>query len=549
MSHNIGHDRSQTTMLPECLDDFVSAGNPVRVLDRIVNSFDLQRLGFRYAVSATTGRPPYDPADLLKLYIYGYLNGINSGRELEKLCMINLEAMWLVRRITPDFRTICEFRRNNAEAIQQAMLKFNELWFQLGLIGSDTVGIDSSKFRAVNSKDNNYSEKKLNQLLEHYKKRVNEYMQKLEEADSQQPDTEKKEFTPEEIQELEKKLDVLRERQQKHQERLTALKESGEKQISTVDPDSRRMKSGDGTIVGYSAQITIDSKHDFILDFEITNAGNDTQQLQEMAPRAKELLKTETLKVAADTGYYNTDAIINCEKAGIETHISPPAPSLKNPQLFQKKDFIYDTENDLYICPANQKLVFKGLVSEHGRQLRRYEPIAANTCRDCPLRIKCTTRKKKNRRITRFIDEDILEKAIQRTRANPDLRTLRKSMVEHPFGTIKSRINHGRFLTRGRIKVRAEFALAVIAYNLKRAFSILGDSLLKSPIFGQFNGSKVYPSTFFRYFRSVWENLCIAITRTTRTLFLGELGDLAVKKRFRTVSPALQIPHSSFLLF
>lgn len=506
MSHNIGQDRSQATMLPECLDDFISAGNPVRILDRIVNSLDCRALGFRYAVSAATGRPPYDPADLLKLYIYGYLKGINSGRDLEELCELNLEVMWLVRRIRPDFRTICEFRRNNAEAIQQSMLKFNELWFQLGLIGSDTVGIDSSKFRAVNSKDNNYSEKKLNQLLEHYRKRVSEYMQKLEEADSQQPGTEKKELSRTEIQEMEEKLNVLKERQRRHQERMAALKESGEKQISTVDPDSRRMRSKDGTIVGYSAQMTIDSKHNFILDFEITNAGNDTQQLQEMALRAKKLLNTETLKVAADTGYYKAEAIINCEKAGIETHVSPPAPPLKTEELFQKKDFLYDAENDLYLCPANQKLVFKGLVSEHGRKLRRYEPLAANTCRDCPLRIKCTTRKKKNRRITRFIDEEILEKAIQRTRANPELRTLRKSMVEHPFGTIKCRINHGRFLTKGKIKVRTEFALAVIAYNLKRGFSILGDFLLKSPMAGRFAHD---PSIFLRYFRSFCQYVCL----------------------------------------
>ena len=253
--------------------------------------------------------------------------------------------------------------------------------------------------------------------------------------------------------------------------------------------------------------MTIDSKNKMILDFEITNAGNDTQQFEEMALRAKKLLKAEKLKVAADAGYYNTEAIINCEKMGIETHISVPAPPLKNPQLFQKKDFIYDAENDFYICPANQKLMFKGMVREHGRSLRRYEPKAANTCKDCSIRTQCTTRKKKNRRITRFVDEHILENAIKRNEANPDLRTLRKSMVEHPFGTIKCRINHGRFLTKGRIKVRTEFALVVMAYNLKRVFSILGDSLLKSPYFSRFRRSNDHQSSFSIRFGLVWAKL------------------------------------------
>ena len=249
MSHNIGQDRNQTTMLPECLDDFVSAGNRVRMIEKIVSSLDLPKLGFKYAVSADTGRPPYDPADLLKLYIYGYLHGINSGRDLEDLCQVNVEVMWLVRRITPDFRTICAFRRNNTKAIQGAMLKFNELWSDLGLIGSDTVAIDSSKFRAVNSKDNNYSEKKLNRLLEHYKKGIAEYMQKLEEADRQQPGNERKEFTTAEMEEMQRKLEIFKQRQQEHSQRLTALKEAGEEQVSTVDADSRRMRSNDGTVV------------------------------------------------------------------------------------------------------------------------------------------------------------------------------------------------------------------------------------------------------------------------------------------------------------
>lgn len=515
MSYNVGQDRNQITMLPECLDDFVSAGNPIRIVDRIVSSLDLRALGFKYAVSADTGRPPYDPRDLLKLYIYGYLHGTNSGRDLEELCKVNVEVMWLVKRIQPDFRTICAFRRNNPQAIQGAMLKFNELWMMLGLIGSDTVAIDSSKFRAVNSKDNNYSEEKLNRLLAYYKKRIAEYMEKLEQADQLDENREPEEFTAAEIEEMQRKLEIFNQRQQEHLQRLALLKETGQKQVSTTDPDSRRMRSNDGTIVGYSAQMTIDSKNKMILDFEVNNAGNDTQQLEEMALRAKELLKVEKLKVAADTGYFKAEAIINCEKAGIETHVSVPNPPTKNPHLFQKKDFLYDTENDLYICPANQKLIFKGITSEHGRTLRRYEPVAANTCRDCPLRIQCTTRKKKNRRITRFIDEHILEKAVQRNEASPDLRTLRKSMVEHPFGTIKCRINHGRFLTKGKINVQTEFALAVIAYNIKRVFSILGRSFLTSPRLDRFALPKPYVYSFFGYFGSTRKKLFGCISKIT----------------------------------
>jgi transposase len=479
MSYTFGQPREQTTMLPETLEDFVSANSYLRVLDKAVGAIDVVKLGFKYAQTARTGRPPYDPGDLLRLYLYGYLHGINSCRDLAREAKINVELMWLIRRSTPDFRTIARFRKDNAEAIDAAMMKFNEFWTQLGLFGGELAAIDSSKFKAVNSKDRNYSEKKLKDLLERANRKAEEYKRILDNENLEESE-EPPSLTVEKIRQLEEKLEELKRREREHSENLTKLRESGENQISLTDPESRRMKSGDGTIVGYSAQITVDSKHKMILDFQINNAGNDTQQLANMALRAKEILQIDTLKVAADTGYFKADDIVACEKSGIETYISAPRPPIKNKDVFQKKDFHYDAEKDLYICPANQELIFKGMVREHGRQLRRYEAQVTGTCTRCSLRQQCTSRKKGDRRLTRFSDEEILEKALTRAEQNPQIRTLRKSMVEHPFGTIKCRINHGRFRTKGIRGVTTEFALSVIAYNFKRAFSILGPKLLNS---------------------------------------------------------------------
>ena len=467
MGYMRGQDRNQVTLLPEALDDFIAQGSYVRFLDEFVESFDLSKLGFTYGNAAATGRPPYHPADLLKLYLYGSMNRLNSSRQLAGACKTNLEVMWLVRRLAPDFRTISDFRKENGKAIRELFRLFIKRIKALGIVRGEMVGIDGSKFAAVNSKDNNYSEKKLNKLIEHYDQRIKAYLRRLDENDSNEGEN------PELKEELQQQLELMKKRQNAKKELLQQLKQSGQKQISTVDPDSKRMKAGDGTVVGYNVQTTVDAEHKLIIDVEVTNSGNDLHELEKRATRAKEILEQDSIKVAADSGYYRAEEIANCEKKGIETYVSKPkSPASK---FFSKSDFIYSKQEDCYICPAAERLTFRGKIREHGRWLRRYE---TNACKQCLLRSSCTQRKNGNRRITRFMDEELLEIVEQRVKNAPEIRIRRKSIVEHPFGTLKRRTN-GRFLTKGRFKAGTEAVLMALAYDLTRLFNILGGEFSK----------------------------------------------------------------------
>jgi transposase len=465
MGYKRGQERDQLTLLPEAIDDFVSKTSYVRFIDSFVASFDFLELGFKHGTPAETGRPAYDPADLLKLYIYGSMNRLNSSRQLAHACKCNVEVMWLLRRIQPDFRTISDFRKDNPKPIRKLFVQFIRRMKAMGLVVGEMVGIDGSKFAANNSKDNNYTAQKLEWLIERYTQQMKRYLHRLEQNDSR--DTE----TPALREQLQEQMEITRLRQEEKQRLLEQLREHEQKQISIVDPDSRRMKSGDGTVVGYNVQATVDAEHKLIVDVVPTNSGNDSHELKNMTSRAKDILQQETLKAAADTGYYRAEEIAECEKDGIETYISKPRSG--RTKLFNKTDFIYNKDENIYVCPAGEKLTFRGKLREHGRLLLRYE---ASVCQQCPLRSKCTTLKKGNRRVTRFIDEDLLDKVQERSDAAPHIRTLRKAIVEHPFGTLKRRTN-GRFLTRGLFKVDCEAVLMVIAYNLGRVFNILGGNL------------------------------------------------------------------------
>jgi len=481
MGYKKGQDRRQVTLLPDVLDDYVQTGSYVRFIDEFVESFDLVALNFKYAVPAETGRPPYDPKDLLKLYIYGSMNRLNSTRQLMAACRTNVEVMWLLRKLQPDFRTISEFRRHNGQGLRKLFRQFIKRLRGMGLVVGEMIGIDGSKFAASNSKDNNYSEAKLNRLIAIYKGRAKTYLERLNRNDSN--DAESFELK----EQLQQQLDLIQKRCQEKEKILENLKKSGQRQISTVDPDSKRMKSGDGTVVGFNVQASVDAKNKIIIDVEVTNSGTDSHELGKMTERAKEILEKDHIKAAADTGYYDSQEILNCEKNGVETYVSKPKSRKTN--FFSKDDFSYQRDGNFYICPAGEKLNCRGQIREHGRILLRYQTAA---CTTCLLRSQCTSRIKGSRRITRFLDEDQLEIIHKRVENAPEIRTLRKALVEHPFGTLKRRTG-GRFLTKRLLNVSTEAVLMVLGYNLTRVFNIVGSDF-RSKILS-------WKTFFLRYFR------------------------------------------------
>jgi len=468
MSHVEGIDREQITLFPEALDDYVSLENPVRFIDAFVATLDLVELGFTHAVPHELGRPPYNPADLLRLYIYGYLNRIRSRRHLEREANRNVELMWLLRRLAPDFKTIADFRKDNAQAIRGVCREFIAFCRQLRLFGGQVVAIDGSKFKAVNARHRNFSARKLKNQTEVIDASIQEYLDKLEKNDQEEADLPT--LTAEE---LKQKIEILRERKRKLRALGKQMDQSGQTQVSLTDPDSRSMPAGKGhgTDVAYNVQVTVDSKHKLILDHEVTNDPTDRNHLSRMAIRAKDLLGTRQLEAVADMGYYDGQEVKACAQAGIKAYVPKPITSAnRSLGLFTKEDFRYDTRRDRYRCPAGQYLTFRFQTRELDRDVRYY---ATPACAGCRLRAKCT-RNAGGRRITRSVDEVFLEAMERRVRAHPEKFKRRKGMVEHPFGTIKRGMNQGYFLTQGLKNVGTEMSLSVLAYDLLRAINILG---------------------------------------------------------------------------
>jgi transposase len=467
MRHIRGSERDQLTLLPESLDDYVAAENPVRFMDAFVESLDLEELGFRHAVPKEMGRPPYNPADLLCLYMYGYFNRIRSSRQLEKEANRNVELMWLLRRLAPDFKTIADFRKDNARAIRQVCTEFTLYCRELGLFGGELVAIDGSKFKAVNARNRNFSARKLKTQTTEIEAKIQEYLKELETNDEQEADIPKP--TAEELKE---KIDVLRKRKRKLRALGRQMERNGESQISLTDPDSRSMPAGKahGTDVAYNVQVSVDSKHKLIVDHEVTNDPTDYGHLGAMAIRAKKLLDVKRLEAVADKGYYDSQEIRSCMEAGVRTYISKPKTSVnRGLGLFAKEDFCYERRRDSYRCPAGKRLTFRFQTRELGRDVRYY---ATTACAGCALRARCT-RNAGGRRITRSGDEGFLEAMERRNRAHPEKLKRRKGMVEHPFGTIKRSMNQGYFLMKGLLNVGTEMSLSVLAYNLMRAVNIL----------------------------------------------------------------------------
>ena len=471
-----GVDRDQATLFPECLEDWVDEDNAVRVIEAFVEGLDLGGLGFRGVDPKDTGRPSYHPAVLLKLYIYGYLNRVQSSRRLEREAGRNVEVMWLTGRLVPDHKTIADFRKDNGPAIRKVCARFVTLCRRLGLLAKASVAIDGSKFKAVNNRDRNFTAAKMKRRMAQIEESVARYLHQLDSADRQEPS----EALAMRTTRLKEKIAKL----EGEMRRLEALdverRETPDQQISLTDPDARSMAtSGRGSgVVGYNVQAAVDTEHHLIVTHEVTNDGNDRSQLSPVAKEAKATLEAEELDVVADRGYFDSEEILACDEAGITVTLPKPQTSGNRAKgRFVKQDFRYRADEDVYICPAGEHLVYRYTNQENGLRLRRYW---SSVCQGCTIKGRCTTGKE--RRITRWEHEDVLEAVQRRLDTNLQAMRQRRETVEHPFGTIKARMGATHFLMKRLKNVRTEMALHVLAYNLTRVMNIIGPGPLMTAI-------------------------------------------------------------------
>jgi transposase len=473
MNHRAGLDRSQTLLFPERLEDYIAPENPVRFLDAFVASLDLAALGFTKAHCANTGAPPYDPAMLLKLYLYGYLHRIRSSRLLETECQRNLEVIWLTGQQAPDHKTVADFRKDNAQPFQAVHRQFRLLCQKLDLFGAQLVGVDGTKLAAVNSKDANFNQKKLRELIQRADAQLAEYLAALDAADAAEP-------APSSLSraELQAKIAALEEKRDWHSELLAQL-DADQKQISVTDPDARRMRTSQGNAVGYNAQAVVDHKNKLIVAEDVTNEETDLQQLSGMAQEAQANLGVTRLEVVADTGYCSTAQVVQCQEHQITAYVPKADTSANTAQgLYGKSRFTYDPQKDVYVCPAGAPLTYRFGTEEKGRQVRYYR---ASGCADCALKSQCT-RNQGNRTITREQDEAVMEAMAARIQAQPEKLKLRKQLCEHPFGTLKRFFGYTYFLLKGLGKVRCEWSLMTLAYNLKRVLNLVSFEKLMAAV-------------------------------------------------------------------
>ena len=471
-----GVDRGQSTLFPECLEDWIDEDNPVRVIDAFVDALDLAELGFEGVEPAETGRPSYHPAALLKLYIYGYLNRVQSSRRLEREAGRNVEVMWLLGRLVPDHKTVADFRKDNGRAIRKVCARFVELCREMGLLVTASVAIDGSKFKAVNNRDRNFTRAKVERRRAQLEESVARYLSQLDTTDRQEPS----EMLAKKTTRLKEKLAKLGEEMRRLEALEARMLAAPDQQISLTDPDSRSMAtSGRGSgVVGYNVQVAVDTEHHLIVTHEVTNIGSDRAQLARVAKEAKATLRTDTLEAVADRGYFSGEEIVACDQAGITVTLPKPMTSgAKSEGRFGKQDFVYLPEEDAYRCPAGERLKYYYTNVENGLKLRRYW---TNACRTCALKSRCTTAVQ--RRITRWEHEHVLEAVQRRLDENPQAMRQRRETVEHPFGTIKARMGAIHFLTKTLPRVAAEMALHVLAYNLTRVMNIMGPGRLIAAI-------------------------------------------------------------------
>jgi transposase len=463
-----GTDRKQSTLFPERLEDWIDENNPIQIIDVFVDELELGELGFDGVAPEATGRPSYHPSVLLKLYIYGYVNRVQSSRRLERETLRNVEVMWLLGRLTPDHKTIADFRKDNSRAIRQVCARFIELCRTMGLLTEASVAIDGSKFKAVNNRDKNFTRAKMERRMAQIEESVARYLQQLDTADRQEPS----EALMIKTGRLKEKIEKLKQEMQ----RLVGLKAvmlaTPDQQISLTDPDARSMAtSGRGSgVVGYNVQVAVETKHHLIIAHEVINEGSDRAQLSPMAMAAKATLGVEKLDAVADRGYFSGEEILACDKAGITVTLPKPMTSgMLARGRFGKQDFRYLADEDVYICPAGETLPYRYSNEEDGLILRRYW---TNACQSCPIKQTCTSGKE--RRIARWEHEHVLEAVQRRLDEHPEKMRQRRETVEHPFGTIKTRMGATHFLMKTLPRVASEMALHVLAYNMTRVMSIMG---------------------------------------------------------------------------
>jgi transposase len=471
-----GEDRMQQTLLPNSLEDYVSEENPVRVIEAFIEELDLAALGFSGMTPAATGRPAYHPSTLLKIYLYGYLNRLQSSRRLEREAQRNIELMWLAGRLAPDFKTIADFRKDNGTAIRAVCRQFVELCRQLGLFTRAVVAIDGSKFKAVNNRDQNYTVAKVTGRMEQVEASIARYLRALDRADREESDIAEAKSVR-----LKEKIAGLRQQMQALKVMEQRVQDAPDQQVSLTDPDARSMAtSGKGTAtVGYNVQIAVDAEHHLIVAHEVINQGYDRHQLAPMALKAQQATGCEQVTALADRGYFSGDQVLSCEGTGVAPIVPKVLTSSGTKRgLFARQDFIYDAEHDHYTCPAGAKLTKIHRRADHTEDFDRYRHLSA--CFTCPLRPRCTPTKR--RIIKRWENEVVLDRMQDRLDRMPEAMGVRRQTVEHPFGTLKAWMGATHFLTRTLDKVRTEMSLHVLAYNLKRMIAIFGAGPLMAAI-------------------------------------------------------------------
>lgn len=470
MAHISGDDRSQLLLLPDAVDDYVGPDNPVRFIDAFVDSLDLAVAGFQRVQPKDTGRPGYDPADLLKLYIYGYLNRVRSSRRLEAETHRNLEVVWLLRRLKPDFKTIADFRRDNHKAFRAVFREFVRLCRELDLYGRELIAVDGTGIKAVNGVDRNFTKAGLRKDLELVDRRLERYLRQLAEADVRDAGD-----GTNAVGNLADKIAALRGRRATLEGHGKTLEESGEAQLSLTDPDARALAPAKRVRVGYTVQIAVDAKHNLIAEQQVHSKVTDLGLLAETATAARENLGVDAIDAVADRGYFKIEDIEDCEANGVTPFVPKPDRSpARRRGHFPKSAFRYDSGSDAYICPAGRRLEprYRGKVAKHrdGTWTIEYSNWAA--CQSCELRDKCTSAAL--RKIVRYENEATLDRMAKRLAARPEVMARRRESVEHPFGTIKQSMGQGAFLTKGLGNVRGEFSLTALAYNLRRAINLVG---------------------------------------------------------------------------
>jgi len=461
-----GENRYQSTMFPERLDDYVGEDSATRVIDVFIDRLDLSGLGFQ-TEPADTGRPAYHASTMLKIYVYGYLNRVQSSRRLEREAQRNVELMWLVGRLAPDFKTIANFRKNNGEAIRLVCREFVVLCRKLNLFADAFVAIDGSKFKAVNSRDRNFTKAKLKRRLLQIDESVERYLGQITSADRQESAVadDKTSRLKDKIAALEKEMDRLKKIE-------VRLLDEPDQQISMTDPDARSMAtSGRGSgMVGYNVQTAVDAKHHLIVVHEVTNQGHDRHQLHNMAQQAKAAIGTKKLDVVADRGYFKGEEILACDESGITTYLPRPQTSSSRKRgLFSKRDFIYRAEDNEYECPAGERLIWRFSTEEKGQTIHKYW---SSNCQRCAIRDQCTSGK--YRRIGRWEHEAVVEAVEARLEKEPERMRVRRETAEHPFGTLKCWMGYTHFQTKTLKRVSTEMSLHVLAYNIKRVVNIMG---------------------------------------------------------------------------